>query len=184
MASFSEDQRAVHRYILIGITIGVLFVLLGYFVVPIPVPKEDSLTARLVYTLRWQTFPAIFFIFTIQRVGNARFFSAAINPMSAKGDQIVDLPQRILRNTHEQVSVHFIGQLVLSTYLTAETIKIIPVLVCLFVFARIIFWIGYNRDPLQRAVGYSMTFLPTIFTIVFCVFCFFMKGPSFLLNGE
>ncbi|MEP6542978.1 hypothetical protein NDI47_12460 [Microcoleus vaginatus GB1-A2] len=47
----------------------------------------------------------------------------------------------------------FVGSLILSTFLDAYSIKLIPILATWFVFGRIAFWIGYLKYPVDRAFG-------------------------------
>jgi hypothetical protein len=61
----------------------------------------------------------------------------------------------------------FVGSLILYTFLDAYSIKLIPILATLFVFGRIAFWIGYLKDPLDRAFGRGVTLYPTIAVLIY-----------------
>ena len=61
----------------------------------------------------------------------------------------------------------FVGSLILSTFLDTYSIKLIPILATLFVFGRIAFWIGYLKDPLDRAFGRGVTVYPTIAVLIY-----------------
>lgn len=78
-----------------------------------------------------------------------------------------------------QVVLSVFAKLILCTYLTQESMKLIPLLVCLFLLGRLTFWIGYLRYPLHRAFGFATTALPTFITLVYCCYCIFAKGPGF-----
>jgi hypothetical protein len=43
---------------------------------------------------------------------------------------------------------------------------LIPILVAWWMIARALFWIGYHRDPLHRAIGFAATFHPTVAVLV------------------
>ena len=64
----------------------------------------------------------------------------------------------------------FVGSLILYTFLDAYSIKLIPILATLFVFGRIAFWIGYLKDPLDRAFGRGVTLYPTIAVLIYDVY--------------
>ncbi len=64
----------------------------------------------------------------------------------------------------------FVGCLILSTFVDAYSIKLIPILATLFVFGRRAFWIGYLKDPLDRAFGQEVTLYPTIAVLIYDVY--------------
>jgi hypothetical protein len=61
----------------------------------------------------------------------------------------------------------FVGSLILSTFLDAYSIKLIPILATLFVFGRIAFWIGYLKEPIYRAFGQGVTLYPRIAVLIY-----------------
>ena len=184
MHSLPEERQKVKRRGAAGVAIAVISTVLGYYFAPFAVPGEDSLTARLVYTLRWQIFPLKTLMFAIGRVADTRMATAAINPMSGKGEHLVEFQQRFLRNTLEQLIVHVLGQLVLCTFLSSESIRIIPPMALLFVAGRILFWIGYRTDPLKRASGFAMNFPTAMVTVIYCAFCMMWHGSAYLIAGQ
>ena len=185
MRSLPEERGTVKRYGGVGIAVAVLTIAFGYLVAPFNVPGEDSLAARLVYTLRWQIFPIMTLVFAIERVSTTRLQTTAIDPMRGTGEHLIEFQQRFLRNTLEQLIIHFSGQLVLCTFLTSDSIRIIPPISLLFMAGRIVFWIGYKSgDPLKRATGFSMNFLPSIVTVCYCTFCITWSGYTYLITGQ
>jgi hypothetical protein len=63
-----------------------------------------------------------------------------------------------------------VGSLILSTFLDAYSIKLIPIGATLFVFGRIAFWIGYLKQPIDRAFGQGVTLYPTIAVLIYDVY--------------
>lgn len=61
----------------------------------------------------------------------------------------------------------FVGSLILYTFLDTYSIKLIPILATLFVFGRIAFWIGYLKQPIDRAFGRGVTLYPTIAVLIY-----------------
>jgi hypothetical protein len=90
-------------------------------------------------------------------VGNERFLSTAIDPLRHAENKAIEINGRVADNTLQQNFVFLIGTLALSTFLTNETIKLIPALMVVFIVARIVFWIGYRINPLYRAPGMAAT---------------------------
>ena len=61
----------------------------------------------------------------------------------------------------------FVGCLILYTFLDTYSIKLIPIWAILFVFGRIAFWIGYLKQPIDRAFGRGVTLYPTIAVLIY-----------------
>lgn len=104
-------------------------------------------------------------------VADTRFFTRAIDPVKGGGEDMVDVPNRILRNTTEQFLLYAVGLLTLSTFLDEASLKILPILSCDFVIFRMLFWWGYLNAPLNRAVGMSGTASTTICVYAYCMYC-------------
>lgn len=182
MRSFPDDRQFVVRAGFAGVFSTVLLGCLGYLVCPFSIPLSDSILTRLVYTLRWQLFPAITLISGVLCVMYMRFQSSAINPVLGRGEHIIETHQRYLRNTTEQFVLHMIGQLMLCTYLTSQSLAVIPLCSILFVIGRVAFWVGYIKEPLRRMFGFMITFSITLGSLSYCLFCFVMAGPTFALH--
>lgn len=172
--SSQENRAHVKRSLITSAAIFCTIFLVGVYLLPAGKYQEfPSQLEHIVYTLRWQSIPVLTLLFGINRVGNKRFSTIAIDPVSGGGEHLLAIEARYLQNTLEQLIVSVSGQVILSTYLSASTItRVIPMLVVLFVTGRVLFYIGYKMHPLKRAIGFSMTFLPSVAVHTYCVFCF------------
>jgi uncharacterized membrane protein YecN with MAPEG domain len=111
-----------------------------------------------------------------------RHTTTAINPITGNGEKYLEIEIRCLQNTFEQFVVNAFGQLVLATFLEDSLQKLIPVLVLYFVVARALFYFGYRRDPLKRALGMSMSHAPNLGVYLYIVYCLICYGPLHGLN--
>ncbi|XP_059169845.1 transmembrane protein 79-like [Physella acuta] len=147
---------------------------LGYYVlyyhVPIPVPSLPQTLDRLIYTLRFQTFPCLTLIVGILVVALTRLFTTAIDPINGGGEHHVAVYSRYLTNTVEQFLVSFVGQLILATFLQEHQMKNIPILAIFFVFGRVAFFFGYRKSYLNRTTGFVATFLVSIVVWIVVVY--------------
>ncbi|XP_060069869.1 transmembrane protein 79-like [Ylistrum balloti] len=168
-----------------GLSVSTLYFLIGYKFFPFQLPVLDSVVDRLVFTLRWQLFGLLTLFMAMAGVMSIREkHDSAANPMDPKGQQLTKLAQNILQNTLEQYLFHFVAQLIMCTYLTGESMKVIPLLIILFVVARIVFKIGYEKEPMVRAYGFSSTLPPTILTCGYCLYCFVTYGAGYGLGKQ
>ncbi|CAL1541125.1 unnamed protein product [Lymnaea stagnalis] len=129
-----------------------------YFAIPIPLPPLPGLIDRLVFTLRLQSFSCLTLIGGIVDVALTRYNTIAVDPINGRGEHHVAIGVRYLTNTVEQFIVSFVGQLVLTTYLTEPQMKVVPILVLFFVVGRVTFYYGYKMSYLNRALGFTATF--------------------------
>jgi uncharacterized MAPEG superfamily protein len=140
------------------------------------------LTDRLVFTLRYQLIGLFAIVWSLLQVSLTRAVTNAINPLSGH-EAIIDKANRILTNSVEQFLLNCINQLIISTYLTEDKLKLIPLLSLLFITGRIAFWIGYQIAPKYRSFGFTVTSVPTFVLFGFNVFFFFTTNTNYLLDG-
>lgn len=160
--------------ILTSVVLSFVFYIL-YFFTPFPLPPLPTVTDRIIFTLRCQTFPCLCVMAAIMMTSLARYFSIAIDPINGNGEHLVALKVRFLTNTLEQFVVSFVGQLILTTFLNENQMKAIPILALFFVFGRITFYLGYSASYLKRTVGYVATYTVTFVVWVVNV-CFLTKS--------
>ena len=147
-----------------------------YFWVDLPLPASLGTADKLVYALRWCLFMAMVLMWGIFNIAQARGRSGADNPLSGN-DHLIQLQKNFLTNSLEQFIIAVIPLLVLSTYLeTMAQMKIIPLFAINFIVARTLYRLGY---PERRAIGMTMTLLPTLFVTVADVYFMVTKGFSF-----
>ena len=167
LLSFNQQQQIVVWGVISAFIFSLTFVLIGYFVIALHLPLFNTAESRLIFALRCQIFPVLMLFAGIVAVGNARFSSAAIKPLANANQKQCGLICVIWATRREQFVLFFVGSLILSTFLDAYSIKLIPILTTLFVFGRIAFWIGYLKDPLDRAFGQGVTLYPTIAVLIY-----------------
>ena len=62
------------------------------------------------------------------------------------------------------------GQLILTTLLSEQEMRIIPLLSTLFLLGRIAYYVGWKpQSHLSRAYGFSITFVPSVAIIAMCL---------------
>lgn len=182
--SLSEQVWYLHTRINASLVFGIIVFSLGYNFMPVPSPRLDTVEKRLIYTLRWLFISTWTLLLGICRISSIRFFSKAADPIGGNSEHLVCVHKQYLQNTLEQLFLHVIGLLTLSSYLTADSMQVIPTLVLIFFFARILFWIGYTISPLSRAYGFALTCGPSICVFVYSLFCFYKSSPMSGLSSE
>ncbi|XP_064597921.1 transmembrane protein 79-like [Liolophura sinensis] len=154
---------------------------LAYHSLPAPRPRLETWQSKLMYTLRWQVFSLSTLLLGVMIVALVRFCTPAIHPLDPRGEAYIGVYTRCLQNTLEQLVLSVPGQLILSSYLESDSLKIIPILVVVFVVGRVAFCLGY---PINRSYGFAISYFPTLFTYGMDIFFFFTAGPAFRLTGD
>ncbi|XP_077996707.1 transmembrane protein 79-like [Glandiceps talaboti] len=181
MATLSSNQQSVVKQFIGALVLNVTTLVVANRFLPLSTPTLPSLTERLVYTLRWQIFEVLVFLAGIFYVANTRFLTRQINPLVKKDIELLDIPLRYTQNTLEQLIISLVGKWILASYMDEVGMKLIPVLVFLFVFARIVFWIGYTIDPMFRGVGFAMTMQQNTGLVCYAVYCIVVYGSTYNL---
>lgn len=166
----ADSQSWVMKQIIVGISLSVGLFLTAYNFLPIRITGVKSTGDSLVLAVRCLFISSLPVLAIMQSVGNIRFNTRAIDPVRGGGEDMVEVPNKILRNTTEQFLFHAVGLLTLSTFLDESSLRAIPILSCIFVIFRLLFWRRYLNSPLNRAVGMSGTAFPTILVYFYCGF--------------
>lgn len=130
---------------------------------PLPVPDGDGAAARIAFAARWLLLPGLTLLVGIAIAANRRFFiSDAIDGSRIPENHALEINLRYNQNTLEQVVLAAIAWTGLALALPHERLALIPALAILFAVARALFWIGYLIAPGARALGFALTFYPTV----------------------
>ncbi|XP_062570204.1 transmembrane protein 79-like [Saccostrea cucullata] len=165
-----ESKDWIRKQIMAGLTLCATLFLGAYYFLPLPAIQAQSPVDRFILTIRCLFVSSLPIPLILQSVGNARFNTTAIDPVKGGGEDIVDVPNRILRNTIEQYIMHAVAMLTLCTFLDEDSLKVLPILSVIFVIFRLLFWWGYLSSPLNRAVGMSGTAMPIFLTYLYCLY--------------
>lgn len=167
-------MTGTRKTILIGMLAGAVFaalwIYLGLKIWASDVAPIDTMAARLGFAIQYEIFVGLMLLAGVGTVARQRFFSDHdIDGSAPEQGSSVELNIRYIENTSEQVVLAFIAHLSLAVVIPIHLLHIIPLLVSLFVVARICFWIGYHISPAARAMGFAATFYPTVVAYVYVV---------------
>nr|XP_022320696.1 transmembrane protein 79-like [Crassostrea virginica] len=168
--SFQQKKAFVIKQIATSIAISVTVFVVSYLYLPINTSHLKELPDRLALTISCLFVSSFSVLMGIYLVGQIRGNSNAIDPVNGGAENLVDVRNRILRNTTEQFILHVMAMLTLTLFLEGTSMKVIPILSGIFLTARIAFQIGYISSPIKRAYGFASTFLPTVAVYAYCTF--------------
>ena len=181
--NWKEDRRKMIplfflQQCLSGIVIVPVILYGGYYHChSIPVPKSNEFSEKLLYAVRYCTFPQVAFLaVAILRVGLKRRRTPAANPMGGMEHYIL-AEQKVLTNTVEQLLGFLLTVLALITYLEPLEMRIIPLYSILFIIGRILFMIGYSISPnLYRFLGMLINIHSFFFFFGYTIYLMYIRG--------
>ena len=162
--SFRAEQRRVALGMATSVAMAAVTLILLLALQPFSLPELDAPAARLAYAVRLDALPLACLGIAIANVARLRFFSATDIGGSAQADASPAIlrARAILQNTLEQVSFAVGSHCALAVQLPPRWAVVLPGLVFLFCAGRALFWLGYRHGAAARAVGFGLTFYPTI----------------------
>jgi hypothetical protein len=125
-------------------------------------PDDWGIADRIALVLKDAVFALLPGVIGICIVAAQRLNPSMFVGQTPKANSAVDINNRFILNTFEQFTAYFVANAGLAMYCPPEEARSLPLLTMLFVMGRILFWIGYHRNPYLRAFGFGITFYPTV----------------------
>ncbi|KAJ8030509.1 hypothetical protein HOLleu_26953 [Holothuria leucospilota] len=179
-----NHKRKVHQAAVISWITVLVSDYLAVNHLPIPTPQSPILLHRIIFTTRMLVptiLPLLFGVAIIMKTRYTNYLTMGLNPVHSKGNYLLNMANRYMHNTVEQMIIFIMLQYTLSTLLSAEYLPIIPMNIFLFVISRFMYFVGYmdEEGPVNRAYGFTLTLSLNIFSTFVCLFLLIIKGPTF-----
>lgn len=162
---FTHKQQGVLKGMLAGL--GATVVLLGLAVSSAPsmlLPASNPPQDYLAHALRWDLLVIACLAINIGALARHRFFT----PQDIDGGGLTTgtptahILQSTLQNTLEQAVLAVGTHMVWAASMPAHWQAAVPVAAMLFVVGRVLFWRGYANGAPSRALGFALTFYPSV----------------------
>ncbi|MCA9654154.1 MAG: MAPEG family protein [Myxococcales bacterium] len=127
----------------------------------------DELGPRLRYGLPFELLPVLVMMLTIGVLARHRF----VTPQDIDGSGLTPgserarLLQAVLQNTLEQLVLALPTHLLWLVLVPLEWLAVAPACAVAWVVGRGLFALGYSRGAPSRALGFALTFYPTVLMI-------------------
>ena len=164
----TEKQRGVLRGMVAGLLTTLFAVTLAVVAPPQGLLPGQEATAALAEVLKWDMLLAACLTANIGMLARHRFFTPADIDGGglSQGTSKAQLLQSILQNTLEQAVLALSVHLIWAAAMPRSWQAAVPMAAILFVFGRLLFWKGYARGAPQRALGFALTFYPSVFMLL------------------
>lgn len=163
----STKQRGVVRGVL-----SAALVTVAAFTVVIAWPPSSLLpaadfAARMAFVVHVDLAVAACLAVTIGALARHRFFT----PEDIDGGGLTNATgdartlQAVIQNTLEQSVLAVLAHLAWAATVPRGWMAVVPVATVLFVLGRVLFWRGYAHGAPSRAIGFGLTFYPSVLMI-------------------
>lgn len=158
----TPSQKGVRRGAATGVVITAAT--LGLAIAAAPGRLLPHETSPLAFALTWDTPIVVCLVINIAMVANHRFFT----PEDIDGGGLtagtarVRLLQSMLQNTLEQTVLAIAVHLIWASVMPPGWLAAIPAAALLFAAGRVLFWRGYASGAPSRALGFGLTFYPSV----------------------
>ena len=160
----TDKQRGV----LVGMALGfgaTVAVLCGAIVAaPDALLPNAGVMESWAHALAWDALPVACLAISIARLASHRFFTPADidGGATSDGTSSARLLQAMLQNTLEQTVLALATHAIWATTTPRTWQAAIPAAAVLFAVGRVLFWRGYARGAPARAIGFALTFYPSV----------------------
>ena len=175
--SLTIKQRGVLKGMIVGASVTVIVIVGAILWGPQYLLLEASVSERIAFALRVDVFIALWLGISVALLARHRFFTPEDIDGGGltHGTEIAHVLQATLQNTLEQTVLAVLVHCMWAIVMPPSWIAAIPAAVILFVFGRVLFLRGYRGGAPARAVGFTLTFYPTVLMLV-CITVTVVRG--------
>ncbi|RBP53667.1 MAPEG family protein [Arenicella xantha] len=164
MRRLTEKQHGVLKGMVFGMIIAISIVGLGSYLNPFGYQEPISLVSKLNILAVSLIIPTFFLAIAIGRLAKHRFFTAEDidGGGMSRGSEQAKVLQALLQNTVEQT---LLASLIYGAWLIvmpAKFLSTVPLAALAFGLGRILFFVGYNSGAPSRALGFTLSFYPSM----------------------
>lgn len=151
---FLRERRTGMIAIAAAMPVALLLWLAIAYLVP-PLAGMDNPDCRMLFTLKCCCLAVLFCLVTgVEAVAHERLSSPAFDPLSGFETRRLQVNQRYLQNTLEQILVFSAAVFGLAAYSPdGSAMRAVLATTVVWILARFAFWIGYHQSAAMRGVG-------------------------------
>ena len=170
--ALTVKQRGVLKGIIFGATMTFVVIVGAILARPMVLSSEATVGERLSF--------ALWLGISIGMLARHRFFTpedidgGGLTP----GSETANILQAILQNTLEQTVLAVLVHLTWAILMPESWLSAIPAAVVLVLCGRLLFVLGYRGGAVSRAVGFALTYYPSVLMLIVVVGAVLWKAFS------
>ncbi|XP_047442121.1 uncharacterized protein LOC125008835 [Mugil cephalus] len=158
---------------------GILYAL--YFYVPIKPPDCPDVTSRIVFTLCCCVVAAVPILLAMLMGAACQFCTGSFS-LQETFPRRRAVQQLFVTASLEQLLLYVLNLVVMAALMPQEHLKLVPILVAMFIFGRLVYWICLNTCSSWRGFGSGLTVFPLLAMVALNLFLMYihnLKEPLF-----
>jgi hypothetical protein len=165
------EQRGVLKGIIFGATITVVVIVGAILARPMLLSPDATVGERLSLALLADVFVLLWLGISIGLLARHRFFTPEDIDGGGltRGSETANVLQATLQNTLEQTVLAVLVHLTWAILMPVSWMSAIPAAVILFLCGRMLFVLGYRGGAPSRAVGFALTYYPSLLMLIVVV---------------
>ena len=178
--ALTVKQRGVLKGISIGAAITAVVIVGAILAAPMVLSPETTVAERLSFALWADVFIALWLGISIALLARHRYFTPEDIDGGGltRGSETASVLQATLQNTLEQTVLAVLVHLTWATLMPVSWMSAIPAAVVLFLVGRLLFLLGYRGGAPSRALGFALTYYPSLLMLVIVVVAAVRKAFS------
>jgi hypothetical protein len=166
--TFTDKQQGVKQGVITGAIITIAGLGAGIIFIPTSLALDSSTADRLAYALKTEILVIFWLIYCIGKLGNHRFNT----PEDIDGGGLTTgtgkakILQAVLQNTLEQTVLAIVVHMIWAVVMPITWITGVLAAAILFSLGRLLFIRGYSGGASARALGFALTFYPSIIMLL------------------
>ncbi|GAB3672198.1 hypothetical protein GCM10028792_05840 [Salinisphaera aquimarina] len=161
---------------LVGAACALAIVIVGAWLNPFSFQSEMGSAERLGIAIKASVLPAIFLAASVGRLAKHRFFTPEDIDGGGltRGTERAMLLQSLLQNTLEQFALAVVAYCAWAVVMPATWLSVVPLAAVAFAVGRVMFFSGYEHGAPSRAIGFTLSFYPSVLMLACVVLAMFI----------
>ncbi|XP_049911894.1 transmembrane protein 79-like [Epinephelus moara] len=158
---------------------GILYAL--YFYVPIKPPDCPDTASRIVFTFCCCVVAAVPILLAMLMGAACQFCTGSFG-LQESFPRRRAVQQLFVTASLEQLLFYVLNLVVMAALLPQDQLKLVPILVAVFIFGRLVYWVSLNVCSSWRGFGSGLTVFPLLAMVAFNLFLMYtlnLKDPLF-----
>ncbi|XP_072244770.1 uncharacterized protein [Leuresthes tenuis] len=158
---------------------GILYAL--YFYIPIRPPDCPDVTSRILFTLCCCVVAALPILLAMLTGAACQFCAGSLN-LQESFPRRQTLQQLFVTASLEQFLLYVLNLIIMAALLPQGQLKLVPILVAMFIFGRLVYWLCLNTCSSWRGFGSGLTVFPLLAMValnLFLMYTLSLKEPLF-----
>jgi len=167
--SLTKKQKGVAVGMAVGMVISLSIVIIGAWLNPFSYNATLTRAEILSITLQWLLLPSVFLVVSIGRLAKHRFFTpedidggGGLSQDTGRAQYL----QTLLQNTLEQLVIAIVVYPGWAITMPVHWLSVVPLAAISFAIGRILFFSGYKGGAPSRALGFALTFYPSVLMLL------------------